>query len=448
MLSSRKKQLTWKDVEVGLFIVIGLAIIIAALLYFQPGQHFGSTVQVRTLFSSVQGLTVGEPVVMSGVQIGTVTSISFLTPDEIKSFLVNKAPLAELANIQQKMINLNVKNPIQKEEYEKLQQEYRQIQRTLKHVRVVMSIQASYVPFLRKDSVATLKSEGIMGQREVDISMGTPGAAPETPILEANNERAYEIPSQEGTDFNQVLANASKATDALNDIMEQIDVSIKSGNGTLGQLIKNKSLYKNLQSFLSSSATATRYTGELLNSVRQGRGTVGKFFTDPSVFNSAKELLGDVQNGKGTFGQLVTNPALYNNSNQLMDHMNHIMGEVEHGHGTLHKLIENPSLYNQTNRVMANLAKLTQGMNEGKGSLGKLAKDETFYKNANQAMANLALVSEEIKEGQGSLGLLIKDKSLYENLTQLSAELVKFMRDFQKNPRKYLTVQFSVVKIF
>lgn len=444
MLSSRRRPITWSDLRVGLFVVVGLAVVAGGILFFHSGEHLGPTRNVRTIFASVGGLTTGASVVMSGVQIGRVTDISFISPD----IPTNSRFLDQLKDLKSRMDNLDIKNPTQAQEYERLKLQYTSIQAQLMHIRVLMSVESSYIPFIKSDSIASIQNQGLVGEKQVAITLGTPDSPAPQAVVDENHVSAIEIHSQEAPDLNTMLSNASSATNSLEDILSQVDADIKEDKGTLGKLVKDPALYNSLQQTLQSSARATEYTGELLQSIKEGKGTLGQVFTNPSLYNATTGVMESMQNGKGTIGKLLNDPAVYDNADSAMLHFNGVLDKAENGKGTVHSLLTDEALYHNSTNAMGNLNQLTGSINEGKGTLGKLMHDESLYNNASQSMANLLAISNEIQNEQGSLGLLIRDKTLYQNVTDLSGQMAQFIKDFRKNPRKYLTVQFSVIKIF
>ncbi len=449
MLSSRKRAVSWHDVRVGGFILAGIATAIFFILFVRPEKLFVSTVYARSLFSSVRGLTVGAPVMMSGVRIGSVAKISFIPPGELSNVTVDKPLMQKLSSLKNQINHLSLTNPVQFRKYQILLKKYRNTQSMLKHVIVLMNISKDKISLIRADSVAFLVNQGFFGgEKIVAITPGTQYAHRLHFVPGENHLEAIEIPSIETADFNTIITQTAGITSSLQQVTSEIAENVKEGKGTLGKLVTNQSVYDNFNKALKATAEATLYTGEMLKSIQEGKGTLGKFFTNPTLYDTATHVMGGIEQGKGTLGHLLKDPSLYNNMNGLIKKMNHLAKTANAKDGAVHELLTNPSLYKNSSMTFANAASLLQKINEGKGSLGALANNKQFYKNASQAMASLAAVSKRLQDGQGSLGLLLKNKSLYNNLTALSAQLTKFMKDFRKNPREYLTVQFSVVKIF
>src|ERR1700678_355058 len=76
---AQSKQLTWSELKVGIFVLLGLAVTAAAIFYVTGAGFLGPKYQLTTYLPEVDGLQTGAPVALDGVQIGNVESIH-LTP--------------------------------------------------------------------------------------------------------------------------------------------------------------------------------------------------------------------------------------------------------------------------------------------------------------------------------------------------------------------------------
>lgn len=446
MFSFKRATLTWYDVRVGIFIILGISVTFVAIFFIQPIRHFRSTYKVRSLFSTIGGLTQGAPVAISGVQVGTVTSIRVIRdPSEVPS---NQIFLKDLSRLREKMDRVNVSAVKGRAKYKKLQQEYSKAQAELKRVSVLMDVSSAQRDLVGATSVALIKNQGLIGEKYIDISTSGPDAPKLSPVVDSTGQSAVEIAGQEPIDMNAVLQNASGAASSFENLMNEVDADISQGKGTLGKLIKDPSVHDGLNQTLKETARATRYSGDLMKSIKEGKGTLGKIIADPSLFNSANNVLKSIDQGNGTLGKLIHDPAVYHQAADAMKGMNSLFSTMNEGHGTFQKLLKDSTLYENTNRLMKNSSTLLEAANQGKGSLGKFANDDAFYRNTNKAMAGLAEVTDKINKGQGTIGLLLQDKRVYDNLNTFSEEMVKFIQDFKKNPKKYLTIQLNVIKLF
>lgn len=272
-------------------------------------------------------------------------------------------------------------------------------------VEVVMRIRRRYQEDIRADSVADIETAGLLGEGFVDITRGSASAAVIPPGGEVNTHAQADI-KQIVQNANDVLTNLTDLSKKLNDVTNQIT----TGKGTVGKFIYDATLYNRMDD------------------------TVAKL----------QDMMDKVSRGQGTLGQLVSNDALYQKLNGTLDRANGLMDQIQHGNGTVGKLLNNPSLYDNLDKTITEAHDLVANINQGNGTLGKLAKDPQLYNRMNEAAANIDTITGRMAKGQGSLGLLSTDTKLYNNLTDSSESLREFLDEFRKSPKKYLTLHMHI----
>jgi len=79
---AQHKQLTWNELRVGLFVLAGVILLVVVIFYVTGAGALGPKYLLRTYLSEVDGLTVGAPVRVDGVDVGNVEKIQMapLTP--------------------------------------------------------------------------------------------------------------------------------------------------------------------------------------------------------------------------------------------------------------------------------------------------------------------------------------------------------------------------------
>jgi phospholipid/cholesterol/gamma-HCH transport system substrate-binding protein len=193
-------------------------------------------------FSHVKGLHPGSEVSLSGLRIGTIKTIT-VANDDTKSLVV------ELA------INKDMKDKI------------------------------------REDSVASIKTQGMLGDKYVEVSIGVIGEplqhnahikTEEPPDLFAKSGNLVEGISRQfskGGDFEQVLKNIAILSQNLADIT----ASIKRDKGLLHEMIYGNG--KNFQNSIS-------HLESILAKIDRGDGTIGSLINDPTVYEDMKSMTG------------------------------------------------------------------------------------------------------------------------------------------------------------
>jgi len=269
-------------------------------------------------------------------------------------------------------------------------------------VEVVMGVSRKYQSEIRADSVASIETVGLLGESYVNISRGSHSqeVIPDQGVLK----------SSEGAEIKQVVQNADDVIVNLRVLSAQLNNitgQLQSGKGTIGRLIYDQTLYNHLN-------TTADKLGQMVTNLDEGKGSLGKLMADETFYNSATS----------TF-----------------DHLNKVLDEMQHGQGSVAKFISDPSVYNNVNHLVAQANSLFDGINKGQGTLGKLATDSQLYDRANDVFDRFDKISTRMAEGQGTLGKFSTDPTLYNNLSDSSKSMRDFLTEFQKNPRKYLTVR-------
>jgi len=216
------KRQTYMEVGVGIFVLVGLAVAMVLVLSIAERQHiFVKRVWLYATFDEVGGLRSGSPVFLSGVESGTVSSLSFTEQGQVT---------------------------------------------------VALRIQATYMDRIKTDSVATIGSVGLLGDKSIEISVGSPdasvlpvgGSLKTVPPLSIN--RLVEGLEPVKNRLEEVLTNLSEVTEELAQDREAIGRIINGaaeamehlnrGEGTIGRLFKDERIYQDLLQTVHSSREA------------------------------------------------------------------------------------------------------------------------------------------------------------------------------------------------
>ncbi len=208
-----------------------------------------------------------------------------------------------------------------------------------------------------------------MGQNFVAIDFGSPDAP-----------RAVDgtvLATEEQPDLNAIMAKLDNAATGIQNLTKSFTGdTINNLLGPLTDLIKQNSehisvTFSNIENISSQIAS--------------GQGTVGKLIYDQSLYNSAMTTVTDLQDTVTSARQ--------------------IMNDVTNGQGTLGKLVTDETLYNATTASMTNLNQILLKINQGQGTVGKLVNDQEFYKNAKLSLQKLDKAADGL-EDQGPLSVI------------------------------------------
>lgn len=353
-----QKQLKWSQLRVGITVIFA-GLTLAFLLFLMSGTAGLLTprITLKSYFDNAEGLRPGAPVRLAGVDIGNVANI----------MIVRGKPLTP--------------------------------------VEVTMKVTTKYIYDMRRDSVTSLDTAGVLGETFLDIDSSQ--------AVGAQVQDGDTLPTQVHPDFNQVV-RASQSTlqnmDALLSRADRILAFAESGKGSLGKLIYDPTLYNRFSA------------------------TVADF----------QKIVNEVGSGQGSLGALISRNDAYEKFTTVLDRMNAVIDDIQAGKGTAGKILKDPSLYDNANDAVANLKKVTDDINAGKGTIGKLSKDEELAKKLDTTITKLSELTTQIEAGQGTVGKLFHDETLYNNANQALVEAKDLMKGIRENPKKYLSIKMHV----
>jgi len=395
------KTLTFSKLRVGIFVLIGLAVL-GFLIMNSSGDFnpFEKKMHLKARFAAADGLREGSEVQLAGVRIGKVEKVTLLPPDSPEDFKI------EAVMVIGKELN---ESPITER--------------------------------IRTDSNAQLVATSLLANDKIiNISPGTSKGSPvsENDILESRVAISINQLTQTGNDL---LEQINKLAVPANEILNKAN----QGEGTLGRIVNDESLYRNLDSTVAETKLTVTKLQTTLDKVNSGQGAAGKLLNDPALYNSLNKTVAqlesisnDIKSGRGTAGKFVTDDALYNETraaiidlrtsaakiNSIADDFKVISGDLTAGRGTFGKFLKDEQLYNDAKDTLARfnstatkIDSILGNAQAGKGTLGKFVTDETLFNNINQTASNF---------------------------NQLSSEGTKLIYDFRQNPKKYLRIKLSI----
>jgi phospholipid/cholesterol/gamma-HCH transport system substrate-binding protein len=310
----RSTGVTWDQLRVGVVILLAGATLVFAV--FKLGATTNLFTKRYTLYvflPNARGITRGGSVTINGVVAGTIDQISFL--------------------------------PVGTD--------------TTRNLKLDLSIDQELQNQIRADSRASVKSMGVLGDKVLDISSGTPRYS----VLRPNDT----LPVTPTIDMDDVIGQASIVVqDAVELTRDLKDISggIVRGDGTMGQLVTNRSLYDRL------TGTLTRMDA----------------------------LLGRLDNPHGTVGRLIDDPALYDNLSTAVAGLDSALSQVNNRQGTLGKLLYDDTLYSHLVGVAGGADSLMHQLNDGQGSAAKLLRDRELYDQLTKAVTTLTTVLADVKQ--------------------------------------------------
>lgn len=310
-------QVAPQAIKAGLLVATAIALLTVAVFVVGDSQNLWQRqVEYEIHFSRTNGLLVGAPVALSGVNVGSVVEIGF--PPH---------PLARYISVQ-------------------------------------IEVGRKMMPRIRKDTVASIRTQGILGDKYIELTAGTPAA----PALDGGAV----IPELDPIDYEAVLgqsgdivANILELTASLRNVLQAID----QGEGLLGAIVRSSD------------------EGELTFSAIHDTVT-----NLAAITERVEQIIAGVDHGEGLLGALVR--------------------DNETAEGILLRL----------NRSAENLDRFARRINESDGLIPRLLEDrqlgDRITTNLENTTDDLADVAHKIRTGEGTLGLLVNDRHLYDETTE------------------------------
>src|SRR6202034_4071422 len=245
-----QNRATWARLKVGILAIFAMSIL-AVLIFLITGQTniFEHQVMVYTYMADAAALTTGAPVNLDGIPIGKVKAIRLS----------------------------GSKDP-------------------MRLVRIEMQVPEHDLKDIPSDSLASISSANVLGTKYINIKSGKST----TPVT-ANQE----LPSVNTGELQDLVQQGFGVMSSLQDTVQRVDKivgSVENGNGSIGKLLVDETLYNNLLQILAQ----VRGLADTLNS---DKGTLGILLNNRELYDNVRAtlsrvdtMLQDLQAGQGTAG--------------------------------------------------------------------------------------------------------------------------------------------------
>ena len=237
----------WK---IGMFVIIGL-VLFATTIYFVGKQKnlFGSTFELTAKFNSVNGLDVGNNVRFSGINIGTVEEIEFLTDTSV-------------------VIKLVIKEEVRK--------------------------------YIKKDAIASISSDGLMGDKVLIISSGKNSNV----IVEDNDN----IGSKKAIEMDDLMVSVKKSVDNAGVItaqLAQFSNSMNNGNGALSRLVSDEEFGNSIKKMVTNLENSSKEFSKFTIKMNNGKGALSKLVSDEKMGLMIDSTLTNVKKGTTELNEVI-----------------------------------------------------------------------------------------------------------------------------------------------
>jgi phospholipid/cholesterol/gamma-HCH transport system substrate-binding protein len=372
---SEEQRERGRRLRVGLFVLVALVAFLGMIYALGARTRlFEPRYTIHAEFTEVGGLAEGATVRLAGVQIGRVSDVRL--PDQPGS-----------------------------------------------KVRVDLNIARRYSNRIRRDSIARIETQGLLGDKIVEISVGTAGAPP----LPAGET----IATREHSELSEIISGGAETVKNVAAVAE-----------TLRRTADNFDRAKIVDDLAAASASARKATEQLARigaEVEKGRGWAhALIYEEPQALRQLNQLLTTTQSvldrverGEGVIGVLASQRSTEAARKfvQAMERIGQMSERAGDNEGLLPALLYDPkyrAVLDDLRVVSRNLREVSDRVVGGRGTLGSLVKDtpddgglRLAIQDLQVATANLKSITTKINEGEGTVGALVVDPTVYDRLVTI-----------------------------
>lgn len=301
------KPQTVNRAKLGAFVLIAITSLVLGLYFIGSKKNiFSSKIHISANFNNVGGLMQGNNVRFNGINVGTVSKIFAISDTAIK---------------------------------------------------VEFSIEERSRAFITQSAVASIGTDGLLGNKLINISPGKGGAPPvkDGDVLKALNPIQMESALRTLTLTNE---NLKEITDNLKGVSEKFN-----DNNSLWKLLTDTALAANVR----NAVVRFKITGE----------------NTAVVTGDLSKIVHDIKAGKGTVGALLTDTAFSKKLNQTIVNIQAVSDSVA--------------------LISGNFKDISEKLKNGEGSIGTLLTDTTFVHNLNESMSNIGAGAQNFNENMEAL---------------------------------------------
>ena len=239
----KNSNYTWK---LGMFVIIGVTIFVSAIYFVGASMNlFGSTINLKTNFNNVGGLKVGNNVRFSGINIGTIKSIAFVSDTTV-------------------VVNFIIQKEIQK--------------------------------FIKIDAMTSIGSDGLMGDKILTISPGTST----NKIVKENDF----IGSTKAIEMDDIMKSLKVSMDYAQIITKELagfSYKMNHNKGVISKLLTDESFANSVEATLKNFKNSSDEFSTFSKKMNNKNGLVSKLLTDETYSNSIETTLNNFKMSSNEF---------------------------------------------------------------------------------------------------------------------------------------------------
>jgi phospholipid/cholesterol/gamma-HCH transport system substrate-binding protein len=358
---------------------IGALVLTAILLFMgfvlsvgKRSALFEERYSLWTSFSSTEGLAVGAPVRLAGVTVGNVTRIAF---------------------------GRDFKDP---------------------RIALTLSVERRVQDRVREDSVASIGTIGLVGDKILDITVGSV----DRPALQPGAQLA----SVDPLDYSMLVQKGDRILDNVTRITASLDEFLAGGESA-----GKRNLNEALRSLRTTLVEVEKGQG-LLHDVVYGKEGADLLARVDRTVQSLERTARAIETERGLLHALIYTPQedTLGRLTRALAGLDDLVREAKEGRGLLHALIYDPQateILVRLDQTGQELEAFVRGAREGKGLVpsllfnaegAKVLEDvQAAAQNMRAVAADLQTITARLRQGEGTIGGLLEDPTVYEDLSAL-----------------------------
>ena len=298
-----------QNLRLGIFIIAGILIFVAAVYFIGNRQHlFGNNARISSVFKSVNGLQVGNNVRYAGVNVGTVRDITIVNDTSIL---------------------------------------------------VDFIIEEKTMPLIKRNSVATISSDGLVGSMIINL---TPGDEFSSETIRGG-DTLQSISKVATADMLTTLNTTNENAALLTADLLKITAAINEGKGTLGVLIRDEQMAQDISSSMAElkkttqgAAITVNKLNRLISQFDMENSVAGVLFKDTLPALKVKEVIVSLEKSAGEIEQMTSN-------------LNKFSEEIINNEGVLDYVLHDSTLVEQINATLENAEAASKKLDENMQAL-------------------------------------------------------------------------------
>ncbi|MES2285508.1 MAG: MlaD family protein [Bacteroidota bacterium] len=315
-----------KNIRLGIFVILGAILLIIALYVVGNKRNlFGKTFSISAQFYNVNGLMKGNNVRFAGIDVGTVEHVEIVNDSSVN---------------------------------------------------VTMIIEKDLQKFIKKNALASVGTDGLMGNKLVNINVVDRAA----PVIEDGDELKT-LRSIETDEMTRTLNVTNENIKVISSNVRNITDKLSSKNSLLTVLMDTvvaeniKTAIINIKDVGGQAVGVARNFEQITKKIRDGKGTIGSLIADSSLFLNMNQVVNQLQKVSDTAGIVASD-------------ISSIMGKIRKGDGSVGNLLTDTTFIHNLNQSVKSINDAAKGFDENMEALKHTILLRRYYKKQDKEKSN------------------------------------------------------------